>query len=291
MNRIFNWSMTACLAALALAACTQDELGQGEPLPPGKYPLELTSCGLQAVATPAQAPTRGTVDNDWDGVTEVAVQVGNEVKKYTVTPDDDEKESAKLTSGNPFYWQSATEPIDITAWYPYSDGYPDNWLVEADQSTANGYQASDLIKGELKGLTFANRDREMSFEHQTAKVVVKLTATEGFVLDKTTSVQLMNVGGVKDGGKAIKTYRHDDAEQTYFAMLGEQTITANVSFIKVTANRTDFYYKPDANKELKAGYVYTYNINVKAEGLDVKVSESIGWGKDGATGAGSVTLP
>lgn len=248
--------------------------------------MELTACGLQAVATPAKASTRGTADNDWKGVTEVAVYVGGETKKYTATPVDG-GQTATLTSEAPFYWERSNEKITITAWHPYSDSYPDKWLVEADQSTADGYQASDLIKGELKELTFEHRDTKMTFEHRTAKVVVKLTATEGFVLDETTGVQLMNVSGVKDGRNTIKPYRPDDAEQTYLALLGGQTITANESFIRVTANGTDFYYKPTEEKTLTAGMAYTYYITVKAEGITGVQVEATPWDENGTSADGS----
>lgn len=275
------------VAALAFASCSQEELTeQGTPLPVGQYPLTLTTDGLQTVATPAQASTRGTADNDWKGVTEVAVNVGEETKKYTATSADG-GQTATLTSEAPFYWERSDEKKTITAWYPYSDGYPDNWLVEADQSTANGYQASDFIKGELKELTFANRDTKMAFEHRTAKVVVKLTATEGFVLDESTSVHLVNVSGVKDGGNTIKTYRPDNTEQTYLALLGGQTIAANENFIRVTANGTDFYYKPAAEKTLTAGKAYTYDITVKAEGITGVQVEVTPWDETGTSADGS----
>ena len=60
------------LAGVCFTACTQDNLTdpQGEMLPEGKYPLELTADWLDVAATPA---TRGTVDNNWEGVDKVPV--------------------------------------------------------------------------------------------------------------------------------------------------------------------------------------------------------------------------
>ena len=65
---------------LLLAGCTQDkpvDTSQGEMLPEGKYPMTFTVTGLEATAT-----TRGAADGKWDGGEEVAVQVGDVVKKY-----------------------------------------------------------------------------------------------------------------------------------------------------------------------------------------------------------------
>ena len=73
-----------CVAAIALAACTQDDLGSGT-LPEGEYPLVINATGLQAVATPA---SRATVDGDWQGVQTVALSVGGTVKEYDVTASD-----------------------------------------------------------------------------------------------------------------------------------------------------------------------------------------------------------
>ena len=69
-------ALLCAMAAIGLAACTQDELTDGT-LPEGKYPLVINATGLQT----ATLDTRATVDGNWDGVNSVAVQVGDEVKK------------------------------------------------------------------------------------------------------------------------------------------------------------------------------------------------------------------
>lgn len=269
----------ALLACAGFTSCTQDELAeQGTPLPVGQYPLELTAGGLQAVAVPASAPsTRTTVDGTWESNMHVAVQVDGEgVKAYSVTPAGDGK-TATLSSSDPFYWTNTSEKKTVTAWYPHSGTYPTAWMVKADQSSAADYQASDLIKGELQDLTFLGRDTKMTFEHQTAKVEIKLTATDGVALDGNTSVKLLNIAGVNNNGSEITPYRPDVDKQTYLALLGEQTITANTNFIQVTANDADYYYKPDADMQLVAGTAYTYNITVKADGIEVEAVAGGTW--------------
>lgn len=285
------------LACAGFASCSQ-EMQDIPSFPSGEvqgagYPLELTVGGLQAVATSGKASvpgTRSTVDNDWNGVTTVAVQVGGEVKAYTATSADGGN-TATLTSTDPFFWESANERKTITAWHPYSASYPENWTVKADQNTDGNYEASDLIKGELTDLAFANRNTPMTFHHQTAKVTVNLTAGNGGTLDESPSVQLLNVSGVEGGGTAITPYRPNDTKQTYLALLNGQTIAAGREFIQITTNGIAFAYRPGAPKELAAGMAYTFNITVKAEGLDVTVRESIAWNTDGTSGSGSITLP
>ncbi len=271
-----------------LAACDKEDMThtEGTPLPEGKYPLELTAGGLQVVAGQgkASAPgTRGTTDNDWEGVTTVAVQVDGEVKPYTVTPSAD-KITATLTAADPFYWQTSGETKSIVAWYPYSTDYPENWKVQADQSRKENYEASDLILGELE-LSFADKDNpeknKLAFTHRTAKVKIDLTAGAGVTLDGTVSVQLLNVSGVENGQTIIQPYRPDEAVYSYLALLAEQTIAANEQFIKVSVGGTDFYYTPTSGMTLEAGLVYTYTITVKANGIEVTAATGGQWDSEG----------
>lgn len=208
------------LLCAGLASCSQDDLpGQGEPLPEGEYPMELTAGGLQTVTNQAQTSTRATVDDDWNGVSIVAVQVGSDVKSYNVTSADGGK-TATLSSDNPFYWENTSEKKTVIAWHPYSKSYPTDWTVKADQSTAANYQASDLVRGEVKDLSFADRNdplkNKMTFAHQTVKVVVNLVAGDGVTLAADASVKLLNIDGVANGS-TITSYKPAAGTQTYLA--------------------------------------------------------------------------
>ena len=286
---MFSGSLSVLLLAGGLlAACDKEDMThtEGTPLPEGKYPLELTAGGLQAVAGQgrASAPgTRGTTDNDWDGVTTVAVQVDGEVKPYTVTPSADKK-TASLIAADPFYWQTSDEMKSIKAWYPYRSTEPAQWTVKADQSRKENYEASDLILGELE-LSFADKDNpeknKLAFTHRTAKVKIDLQAGAGVTLGGTVSVQLLNVGGVENGQTTIRPYRPDEAVYSYLALLAKQTIAANAQFIKVSVDGTDFYYKPTSSMTLEAGLVYTYTITVKANGIEVTAATGGQWDSNG----------
>ena len=81
-HRLFIPAATALL--FALAACTQDELAGDNRLPEGEYPVFIRATGLSVEATPLAAPsTRAAVDGDWQGVTSVALKMGDAVKEYT----------------------------------------------------------------------------------------------------------------------------------------------------------------------------------------------------------------
>lgn len=278
MKHILYLVMTMLLAT----ACSQDALddGQETSLPYGKYPLVLNAGGLQAVATPA---SRATVDGNWQDVnTTVAVEVDSKVKQYTVKASDaDGYKTAMLTSStDPFYWTSVTEMKKITAWWPYSNTYPEQLTVKANQSDANNFYASDLIQGKLT-LAFADKDNpeknSITFRHQTAKVSIQLIADAGVTFDEKTSVQLLNVSYVKDDDEnnvtTINTYQLNDAAYTYLALLAPQTISGGSQFIQVTVGGDNFYYTPTDDKPLEAGTAYAYTITVKADGSGIEVTE------------------
>lgn len=282
-----NMAAVSLLCA-GFVSCSQDDFAdtQGEPLPQGEYPLELTAGGLQALSAPASAPSaRGTADDNWDGVQSLAVQVGGVVKEYTVTSPNNES-TATLTSDEPFYWQTTEEVLNITAWYPYSEIYPESWEVKADQNVAANYQASDLIKGELT-LAFADRNNpeknKLSFEHQMAKIAINLTLKNGAVtLGENVSVKLHDVSGVAGGGTDITCYRPSSDQQTYYAILPPQTILGGMRFIQVSVDGNDFSYIPIQIRVLKPGKIYTYNVTLNANGIVVSEVSGATWTDGGS---------
>ena len=101
-HRLFIPAATALL--FALAACTQDELAGDNRLPEGEYPVVIRATGLSVEATPLAAPsTRASVDGDWQGVTSVALKMGDAVKEYTVTASTDFKSATLSRENDPYY--------------------------------------------------------------------------------------------------------------------------------------------------------------------------------------------
>lgn len=301
--RLIIRSLLLC-GMLSLTSCAQDNLSdtQGEILPEGKYPLELTASGLDVVASPT---TRATVDGNWEGITgTVAVSIDDvsPAKQYKVTPSSDNK-SASLSAAEketPFYWQSSGETKNITAWYPYSATYPGNsWEVRVDQSNAGGgYQKSDLIKGVLS-LKFSDRNEptknKIPFVHQTAKIVIKIDAnSKGSFTEaqlKAATVRIENINGVETGSSITNMYRLDDGNQC--ALVMPQTITAgrHLFSFNIEGNETFYYTVPIGGITWEAGCQYTYTITVRGTKLDVSTTSTISWDPTGGSeGNGTVGI-
>ena len=250
-----------CAAALAVTACTQDELSGGA-LPEGEYPLIINATGLQAVATPAS--TRATVDGNWDGVTSVALSVGGMVKEYSVTTTDTEKKTATLSRNSDPFWWTSRNPITVSAWWPYAETMPDV-IVKSDQRKQTDFAASDFISAEAQTVQFDNPTLE--FSHRTARITVNLE--EGNGITSVTGADVYVTGLSTDGGNPASISTYASGNDTYEALAAPQTVKANTPFIEVDLGGSTFYFRPQSDVVLTANSRYTYTVHVTAKGLEL----------------------
>lgn len=164
---------------LLLAACTKDELADGDRLPEGQYPLEIARITLDVEGGEAQpwgAPqTRvsETVDGTgsvFDAGDRFAVQINGEEGIYIVQDNNTVKAEA------PLYW-SDTGKHTVTAWYPATGGT----LDLSDQSQSLAYLLGGSGTGDYQTPVTLN------FTHQLAKV--RVTPTDD-ALGEVQSLQL-----------------------------------------------------------------------------------------------------
>ena len=268
-HRLFIPAVLALL--FALAACTQDELADGSRLSEGEYPVVIHATGLSVEATPQAAPsTRAAVDGDWQGVTSVALKMGDAVKEYTVTATDaDGYKSATLSRENdPYYWISRN-PITVSAWWPLDNTditqVPVVKVAE-DQSKLADFQNSDFISAENRKVEFNNPTLE--FTHRTARVAIELKPGTGFTSVAGATVSLVSLSAYNGNPTAIKTY--NASGNTYEALTAPQTVVAGKPFVKVELGGGTFYFRPQNNVVLEAGNRYTYTVKVNATGLTLE---------------------
>ena len=268
-HRLFIPAATALL--FALAACTQDELADDSRLSKEEYPIVIHATGLSVEATPQAAPsTRTTVDGDWQGVTSVALKIGDAVKEYTVTATDaDGYKSATLSRENdPYYWTSR-DPITVSAWWPLDDTDITQMpvvKVAEDQSKLVDFQNSDFIAAENQTVEFNNPTLE--FNHRTARVAIELKPGTGFTSVAGATVSLVCLSANNDNPTAIKTY--NASGNTYEALTAPQTVAAGKPFVKVELGGGTFYFRPQNDVVLEAGNRYSYTVKVNATGLTLE---------------------
>ena len=174
--------LAAAALLLATAACTKDELADGDRLPEGQYPLEIARITLGVEGGEAQpwgAPqTRvsETVDGTgsvFDAGDPFAVQIDDGTETATYTVQDD----GTATSDAPLYWTNTTPNRTVSAWYPATDGT----LDLGDQSQSLAYLLGGSGTGDYQTPV------TLTFTHQLAKVRV---TPIGDALDEVTSLQL-----------------------------------------------------------------------------------------------------
>lgn len=174
--------LAAAALLLATAACTKDELADGDRLPEGQYPLEIARITLGVEGGEAQpwgAPaTRISENGDgtgskFDAGDPFAVQIDGEGEVGTYTVQDDGSAEAEI----PLYWSDRDEDHTVTAWYPATDGT----LDLGDQSQSLAYLLGATGTGDYQ------TDVTLSFTHQLAKV--RVTPSDN-ALGEVQSLQL-----------------------------------------------------------------------------------------------------
>ena len=274
-HRLFIPAATALL--FALAACTQDELADGSRLSKEEYPIVIHATGLSVEAAPS---TRASVDGDWQGVTSVALKIGDAVKEYTVTATDaDGYKSATLTSNDPYYWISRN-PITVSAWWPFNNADITQMpavKVAEDQSKLADFQNSDFISAENRKVEFNNPTLE--FTHRTARVTIELKPGTGFTSVAGATVSLVSLSADNGNPTAIKTY--NASGNTYEALTAPQTVAAGKPFVKVELGSGTFYFRPQNDVVLEAGSRYKYTVRVNTTGLTLEGCTIGSWADGG----------
>lgn len=161
------------MAAILLAACTQDELvEQGNTLPDGEYPLQIGCVSITAEVS--EEPWTRVTENEtdgmgshWTGGERIGVRIGDneETGVYIIKVDD--AGNVTVEPDKPVYWKS-TQPAEVTAWYP----------AEASRVSL-GSQHMDGLTYVLRGTSTGNHQSPVAlkFEHQLAKVRVVAKGT------------------------------------------------------------------------------------------------------------------
>ena len=284
--------LAAAALLLATAACTKDELADGDRLPEGQYPLEIARITLGVEGGEAQpwgAPaTRVSEKEDgnsskFDAGDQFAVQIDGEEKVGTYTVQDDNTVRAE----KPLYWYDCNDHT-VTAWYPATDGTIDL----GNQSQSLAYLLGAMGTGDYQTPV------TLSFTHALAKV--RVTPTDD-ALGEVQSLQLYTYtqctyekGTVVQGSQEgwIKMKKCEYTENGVSFTCWEANVVPGYEIKKLRANGTEErelssgitpvagkFYNITLNKDL--GYTEVSNGNytvTSAEGLK-NIAELVNGGK------------
>lgn len=267
-----TWITRIYVAALCLTAsavsCTKDI--DGDRAGEGK-PMSFTAGKLRA------ASVGSSVSGGWDGISSVAVKVGDEVREYKVSANGN---TTVLSCDRPFFWMSLE--TEVEAWWPVDAtdiSRKPSVLVKADQSSEVALNASDFI--EASG-TVSFGEPRLDFRHRTAKVTVTLIPGEDITEEDIAGAELSLftcADGVEGGATSCKAFR--TASGAFTALLPPQTISEGVAFVTATVGDLKYVFRPSAPVTLEAGKEYSYRLTVKKAGLEpVAAPDITDWGED-----------
>ena len=271
--------LAAAALLLATAACTKDELADGDRLPEGQYPVEIARITLGVEGGEAQpwGASQTRVGEAGDGTGSVfsagdrfAVQINGEEGIYIVQDD------GSIKAESPLYWSDTGEHT-VTAWYPATGGT----LDLGNQSQSLAY----LLYGTGSG----NYQTQvtLTFTHQLAKV--RVTPSDD-ALGKVQSLQLYtytqctyekgNAGqGSQEGWIEMKKCEYTENGATITCW--EANVVPGYEIKKLRANGIEerdlsVAFTPEAGKFYNITLNYDKGYNLSADGRTYEVYNANG---------------
>lgn len=177
----------------------------------------------------------------------------------------------------------------LFAYYPYnSAGTPTEFTVQADQSTAANYTASDLMTASKADVMPSASAVAMTFKHKLTKLVVAITNDTEFpvtdivvkgAIGTATIDMATNTVVVKDGAAAMDVKAKSVTVGTnYTAIIVPQTVALKVEVTTAEGKRTQGLLEAT----LKDGGQYKITIRVMPKDMNVSISNDItGWNDEG----------
>ncbi len=231
--------LAAAALLLATAACTKDELADGDRLPEGQYPLEIARITLGVEGGEAQpwgAP-QTRVSEIADGTGSVfdagdlfAVQIDGEGEVGTYTVQND----GSVEAETPLYWSDRNDHT-VSAWYPATG----STLDLGNQSQSLAYLLNGTGTGDYQTQV------TLTFTHQLAKV--RVTPSDN-ALGEVQSLQLYTytqctyekgtvVQGSQEGWIEMKKCEYTENGATITCW--EANVVPGYTITKLQANGTE----------------------------------------------------
>lgn len=283
----------AAVAATLVCSCEQ-------PAPaPGPEPVIPTP-------QPDRIPIRLSTDISTKA-TDNGYEHGDKIGVYTVNYVNDEAGSlansgnhldnegftldgTEWKSDNEVYWADQTTPADFYCYYPYTETVADvaalNFSVQEDQSTIEGYKASELLWGKTEGARPSADPVKITTKHALSNVIIYVAPGKGYTEEtlaaeeitvtitgvKTTANLDLSTGKVTADGdlKNITPYKESG---WWRALVVPQDITGT-QIIKVAVGSDEYTLSQTITFEQNKQHTCTLTINKIGEGVNISIG---GW--------------
>jgi len=273
-------AMTAVLSGMLTACSNVDELQQAEE----RVPISLTGTTRLNAFTTRSAANTELNDNFIESGQTVMVRISEANQQtwtnYIYTAGANGVLTAPAT---PPYYPMTDTNVDIVAYSPsFAEG---TFNIRLDQSTDEGYKASDLLYAKKLNQEKTGSAVPLQFEHKMAKVVI--TARAGAGVSTIQSITLHRVmptvtfdqvtGDVSDATGSLSSViiaKEESADAvTGAALIPAQAIEGNL--ITIVTNKGTATYSVDS-KVFAAGKVYNLTITVSRAAVGATTAVN-GW--------------
>jgi len=205
---------------------------------------------------------------------------GNELNNELFTFDGSAWKSSRKA-----YWNEGKH--NVYAYYPYSATVNDTedytFTLAADQSTHEGYTASDFIWASKEGVTASANPVTLLFSHRMSKAIVKIEKSadfEGNIPDDcevyihstvgTASIDLSTGGVSKDTYAGTMTIRANKISNTEFhAIVVPQNIESRRPLVEVVSQGVS--YLMEGKLSFKQGYSHTLIVTLSKNPSQTKI--------------------
>ena len=303
------------IAALALAACSSDEVKEQE----WNGEIRLSSVSV-VQATRASGNIQSTVFDSGENV-DIFINentTGTASTTYTQPLVYTTGTGGSLTAPSPQFYPSSGNGVNIFAVYPSGaatsvDGTAVAFSVKTDQNSDANYKASDLMTGAPSSNPVGRTATTVPlvFKHCLTKINLNIYPGEGISMDELSAAKVSILNATPNATFNVKTgavtavssvgttapvidlgsvVPGQDGTITASAIIVPQTIAASTRFIRIsigTNPSTDLVYAlPEAAATtFEASKVYTFNITARMSGLNITGSTITDW-TDGGTFTG-----
>ncbi|MGN0282243.1 MAG: fimbrillin family protein [Prevotella sp.] len=295
-------TLTLAWLSLCFTACASGGNGEIADVPDTPPPAsEKKEISIDSYVTAiTKATDAGFENNDKIGLYVVNLE-GNATLKTTGNHVDNMRFTLNgtWTPDTPVYWEDDNTHADFYLYYPYKPNISDVRAVEvavmSDQSTAEGYKASEVLAGATRDVAPTESSVKISAKHMMSQIVIEVKAGEGFKEDELKETEMkVAVNGVKtaatlDIAEAKLTAKGEAttvvpllADNCYKALIVPQTVE-ECDLITVTIDGRDFNMKKAFTFEAGKSHSFTVTVNKTSNGINVNIP---GWETDDTDNGG-----
>lgn len=272
-----------------------------------KILILLAACAIAGCSKDADQPVGGAsapvrIDPTITRATEVDFETADAIGLTISTAEGAYAENARMiySDGNfvsadgLLWYDDLGMTSTLKAYYPYAETVPVQFSVAEDQ-TAEGYSASDLMMASKEGVLPSVNAVGMTFKHKMTKLVIDVTNEYGMTV---TGVAISNSVGtadvdveaqtvaVREGADFVTVQAKEvTAGVKYNAILVPQTVALRVDVTCENDGQIEVHTQRLTASTLQSGAQYTMSVTVLPSEVKVSLSGDIeDWDNGGELG-------